>query len=91
MQFWSFTLYDNVTRGPVVTDQGAADMSSRQELEANPDGSVDLYFGPTKPAQAKNWVKTIPGRGWFPYFRFYGPKEAYFDKSWQLNDIEQIR
>jgi hypothetical protein len=90
IQFWSFTLYDNVTRGPVVTDQGAADMSSRQNLTANADGSIDLYFGPTKPAQAQNWVKSIPGKGWFSYFRFYGPKEAYFDKSWQLNDIEPI-
>jgi hypothetical protein len=90
VQFWSFTLYDNTTRGPVVTDQGAADLSSRQDLVANADGSVDLYFGPAKPAQAQNWVKTVPGKGWFPYFRFYGPKEAYFDKTWQLNDIERI-
>ena len=90
VQFWSFTLYDNTTRGPVVTDQGAADLSSRQQLAANDDGSVDLYFGPAKPAQAQNWVKTIPGKGWFPYFRFYGPKESYFDKTWQLNDIERI-
>ena len=44
----------------------------------------------TKPAQAQNWVKTIPGKGWFAYFRFYGPKEAYFDKSWQLNDVERV-
>ena len=90
VQFWSFTLYDNVTRGPLFTDQGAADVSSRQNLAANSDGSVDLYFGPTKPAQAQNWVKTVPGKGWFPYFRLYGPKEAYFDKSWQLNDIELV-
>jgi hypothetical protein len=33
----------------------------------------------------------MPGRGWFPYFRFYGPLEAYFDKSWQLNDIELVK
>jgi hypothetical protein len=90
VQFWSFTLYDNVTRGPVITDQGAADCSSRQNLAANPDGSVDLFFGPTRPEGAKNWVQTIAGRGWFPYFRFYGPKDAYFDKSWQLNDIEKV-
>jgi hypothetical protein len=90
VQFWSFTLYDNVTRGPVVTDQGAADLSSRQELAKNADGSIDLYFGPTRPASAQNWVKTIPGKGWFSYFRFYGPKEGYFDKSWQLNDIEPV-
>jgi hypothetical protein len=91
VQFWSFTLYDNVTRGPIVTDAGAADLSSRQDLVTNPDGSVDLYFGPTKPAQAKNWIKTTPDRGWFPYFRLYGPKEAYFDKTWQLNDIELVK
>jgi hypothetical protein len=35
VQFWSVTLYDNVTRGPVITDQGAADISSRQELATN--------------------------------------------------------
>jgi hypothetical protein len=91
-QFWSITLYDNVTRGPVVTDQGSADMSSRKDVEQNADGSVDVFFGPSKPAGSnKNYIKTNPGRGWFPYFRFYGPSEAYFDKTWQLEDIEEIK
>jgi hypothetical protein len=90
-QFWSITLYDNVTRGPLVTPQGAADMSSRRpDLVTNADGSVDVFFGPTRPAGATNWVQTLPGKGWFPYFRFYAATEAYFDKSWQLNDIEEI-
>ena len=91
-QFWSVTLYDNVTRGPVITDRGAADMSSRKpDLVTNADGSVDVYFGPQKPEGAANWIKTNPGKGWFPYFRFYAPKEAYFDKTWQLNDIEEVK
>jgi len=91
-QFWSITLYDNVTRGPLVTDQGSADMSSRKDIEKNADGSVDIYFGPTKPKGAnKNYIKTLPGKGWFPYFRFYGPTESYFDKTWQLEDIEEIK
>ncbi|MGA2255589.1 MAG: DUF1254 domain-containing protein [Thermoguttaceae bacterium] len=91
-QFWSITLYDNLTRGPVLTDRGSSDLSSRQDLEKNADNSVDLYFGPTKPGGGnKNWVKTNPGKGWFPYFRFYGPLEAYFDKSWQLPDIELVK
>jgi hypothetical protein len=90
-QFWSMTLYDNVTRGPVITDQGAADLSSRKDLAKNEDGSVDLYFGPTRPEGAKNWIKTTSGKGWFAYFRFYGPTERYFDKSWQLNDIEAVK
>lgn len=63
----------------MITDQGAADLSSRKDLMKNADGSVDLYFGPTKPQSANaNWIKTNEGRGWFPYFRFYGPTKAYF-------------
>lgn len=90
-QFWSMTLYDNATRTPLVTPQGAADFSSRSEgLVTNADGSVDVFFGPTKPVDATNWIATLPGKGWFPYFRFYAATEAYFDKSWQLNDIEEI-
>ena len=90
-QFWSITLYDNVTRGPLITAQGAADISSRKpDLVKNADGSVDVTFGPVKPEGAANWIQTTPGKGWFAYFRFYGPTEAYFAKSWQLNDFEQV-
>jgi hypothetical protein len=91
--FWSFTIYDNLTRGPMITPQGAADISSRTKgLVVNADGSVDLYFGPKKPVSANdNYVMTMPGKGWFTYFRFYGPKEAYFDKSWQLPDLDQVK
>ena len=62
------------------------------KTETNADGSVDIYFGPTKPASSnKNYIKTLPGRGWFPYFRFYAPTAPYFDKTWQLEDIEEIK
>ena len=91
-QFWSITLYDNLSRGPLLSGQGAADLSSRKpDLIANADGSVDVVFAPVKPAVATNWIQTIPGKGWFAYFRFYGPTEPYFTKSWQLNDIEPIQ
>jgi hypothetical protein len=91
-QFWSITLYDNLSRGPLLTGQGAADLSSRNpDLIRNADGSVDVTFAPQKPAGASNWIQTIPGQGWFAYFRFYGPTEPYFSKTWQLNDIELIQ
>jgi hypothetical protein len=91
--FWSFTIYNNLTRGPMITPQGAADISSRTKgLVVNTDGSVDLYFGPQKPQGSNaNYVMTMPQQGWFTYFRFYGPKEAYFDKSWQLPDLEEVK
>jgi hypothetical protein len=27
----------------------------------------------------------------FSYFWFYAPAQAYFDKSWQLNDVELVK
>ena len=92
-QFWSFTLYENTTRAPLQTPQGAADISSRKPgLVRNSDGSVDLYFGPSRPAGANdNFVQTVPGRGWFTYFRLYGPTEAYFNKTWALPDLVEIQ
>ena len=32
----------------------------------------------------------MPGKGWFAIFRFYGPLEPWFDKTWQLNDIQPL-
>jgi hypothetical protein len=91
-QFWSAPHYDHLTRGPVITDAGSSDLSSREpDLVTNADGSVDVYFGPAKPEGATNFIQTNPEQGWFAYFRFYRPTEAYFDKSWQLNDIEELR
>jgi hypothetical protein len=37
-----------------------------------------------------NWVQTVPGEGWFTYFRFYRPTEPFFDKSWVLPDFEKV-
>ncbi|RZV34460.1 MAG: DUF1254 domain-containing protein [Chromatiales bacterium] len=91
VQFWSFSVYDVETRSLIDTGT-RSDVSSRMDLAVNDDGSVDLYFGPEAPAGLENnWVKTIPGRGWFTYFRLYGPAQEFFDRAWKLNDIERSR
>jgi hypothetical protein len=91
-QFWSVTAYDEDTRQMPVTEQGGPDISSRKEdIVKNSDGSVDIYFGPKAPqGKETNWVQTNSGKGWFTYFRFYGPTEAFFDKSWALPDFQKI-
>jgi hypothetical protein len=38
-----------------------------------------------------NWIKTFSGRGFFPKFRFCGPAEAFFDKTWQLEDVIAVK
>jgi hypothetical protein len=47
------------------TDQRLPAVGSQKGAVANPDTSVDVYFGPTAPAgHEANWVQTIPGKGW---------------------------
>lgn len=92
VNFWSITIYDSATRCLIDNPQQNADLSSRKDLIKNADGSVDLYFGPKAPAgKEKNWVQTLPGKHWFTYMRFYGPTAAYFDKSWKMDDIKEVK
>jgi hypothetical protein len=90
--FWSTTVYDTETRSQVQTDQNRALLRSLIELREDLNGeSVDLFFGPEQPENAEGrWVKTIPGKGWFAYFRIYGPEAPAFDGSWRLPDFEKL-
>lgn len=92
-EFWAVTVYDNLSRSMVQTDTQRAGIDSKKAgLQQNTDGSVDVFFGPTPPAgKESNWIKTLPGKGWFAYFRWYGPTQAFFDQTWRLPDIESIR
>lgn len=92
-EFWSVTVYDNMTRSMVATDTNKAALSSLDDasLQKNADGSIDIYFGPQAPqGKEGNWIKTIPGKGWFAYFRWYSPTQAFFDQTWKLKDIEEV-
>ena len=85
--FWSVVVYDALSRSELQNGQPFPSVSGYTDPAINADGSVDIAFGPHQPAGAQNWIATVPGRGWFPIFRFYSPTEAYFDKTWQLEDI----
>lgn len=92
VNFWSVTVYDAGTRCMIDNPQRNADLSSRKDLVINKDSSIDLFFGPSAPqGKEKNWVQTIAGKHWFAYMRFYGPTQAYFDKSWKMDDIEKTQ
>jgi hypothetical protein len=88
-QFWSVCIYDALTRTIPDNTTKIAEISSRTDPVTNPDGSIELRFGPQPPADTSqsNWIQTIPGRAWFAYLRLYGPTESYFDRSWPLGDI----
>jgi hypothetical protein len=90
--FWSLTLYDTATRSMIQNQTNDSAHSSLDKLKTNADGSIDLHFGPTSPAgMESNWIETVPGKGFYPMFRVYSPKEGLFDGTWKLPDIELVK
>ncbi|MEX1352051.1 MAG: DUF1214 domain-containing protein [Desulfobacterales bacterium] len=96
-RFWSTTVYDNQTRSMIQTDQRYPRAGSQAypspAAETNDDGSITLYYGPEKPAGVPdgNYIKTIPGRGWFQIIRCYSPTAGFFDKSWRPGEVELVK
>lgn len=89
--FWSVIVYDTQTRSMLQTSQEWPSVTSHDPgFTTNSDGSVDVCFGPEPPENGANWIQTLPGKSWWAMFRLYGPLEPWFDKEWQLPDIEPI-
>ena len=94
--FWSVDLYDTQTRSLLETDNPHPSvMSLGGTVQANPDGSTTVYFGPDPSAapdgKQSNWVQTVPGKSWFTILRLYGPLQPWFDKTWRPGEIEPAR
>ena len=90
-QYWSVTAYDRATHALIRDMPRASAASQSAQLTKNPDGTVDLYFGPKAPAgKDSNWIPTNPSGQFEVLFRFYGPEKPLFDKTWKLPDIERV-
>ena len=90
-QLWSVAVYDTQTRSMLQTNQQFPSVSSRKfGLAINPDGSVDVYFGPKAPSgKSANWIQTCRGKGWAAILRLYKPREAWFSRTWRPGEIEE--
>lgn len=90
--FWAETLYDTQTRSQLQTSQRFPTVGGNAPgIEANEDGSYDIYFGPEAPTGYEhNWLETVPGRSWFVALRMYGPEQAWIDKTWRPGEIERL-
>jgi hypothetical protein len=90
-QYWSATAYDRQTHALIRDTSRASRASNSSETQKNPDGSVNVYFGPQAPAgKESNWVPT-GGRDFEVLFRFYGPEKPLFEKTWKLPDIQESK
>ena len=96
-KFWSFTLYDTMTRSMLDTPQRYPRAGSQSypspAAEPNADGSTTVYFGPEQPDGVKrgNWIQTLPGKGFIPCLRLYSPLEPFFAKTWRPTEVELVK
>ena len=51
---------------------------------------MTLYVGPKAPAGLENnWIPTA-GKAPYLMFRFYGPEEAFYNKTFKLEDVTRV-
>ncbi|WP_395698634.1 DUF1254 domain-containing protein [Methylocella sp.] len=88
--FWSLTMYDKdffFVANPI----NRYSISPRQNLKANPDGSVDLYIQSASPGPDKesNWLPA-PAGAFKLMLRMYWPNESdpsILDGSWAIPPV----
>ena len=88
--FWSVVAYDMETKSffREVKQVGISSLD-KDQLKVNHDGSIDIFFGPeAQTGGDANWIPT-PGR-FMLIFRLYGPEKRFFERTWQLPDVEKI-
>jgi hypothetical protein len=91
-RFWSLTLYDAFSAAGLDNGQPFPSLGLRHNPVVKADGSIDLCLGPNAPAgKEKNWMKTVPAKGYFTIFRLYAPTAPAFAKTWEPSDLEKVK
>jgi hypothetical protein len=93
--FWSITMY-MVDGGWwfVPNPLNKFTVSPRNNLKANPDGSITLYFQNESPGKdlESNWLPAPKGK-FIPMLRMYGPNQTpptILDGSWAPPKVERV-
>jgi len=89
--FWSVTVYDVTNASGLDNGQPFPSINSMDKPVTNADGSTDFYFGPHSPGEGKNWLATVPGKGFFVCVRLNGPTQEFFDQAWKPGEVEKMK
>ena len=89
--FWSVIAVDSVERRVLPNPQKRYLLNKESKLHYGPDGSLTLYFGAKRPAEAPqaNWLPTPTGVRYSLTFRFYRPKGAVAERSYFPPKLEK--
>jgi hypothetical protein len=88
-QFWALTVYDRATCAFIYSNSNRTTLSSYDldNMTKNTDGSATIYVGPKPPDGLEtNWIPTA-GKRPLPAMRFYGPTDAFNNKTFKLPDF----
>ena len=90
--FWSVTLYEAENASGLANGQPFPSLGKLNKPTQDADGSTTLCIGPKVPQGGeKNWLATVPGRGFFAILRLYAPSQPALDGSWKPGDIEKVK
>lgn len=88
--FWSLTVYDS--KGFLVANSlNRFTIGSRDPLNKNADGSIDIYFQRSYPGKIRenNWL-SAPSGDFKVMLRAYSPKEQMLNANWKIPTIKKI-
>lgn len=82
--FWSVIAVDAKNFRVIPNAKNRFLINKQSRLSYGKDGSLTLYFAPTRPKDAPdgNWLPTPKGKNYHLTFRLYGPDQAILSGEW---------
>ncbi|MGT2491742.1 DUF1214 domain-containing protein [Cupriavidus basilensis] len=82
--FWSVIAVDSSDFRVIPNPRNRFLINKQSRLSYGKDGSLTLYFAPSRPDGAPdgNWLPTPRGQGYNLTFRLYGPDQAILSGEW---------
>jgi len=91
--FWAVTICNPEDGTMPATEQPFPSRNQYDRVPVNADGSIDLYFAPTKPdgVDEKSWIQTLKGRSFIVALRLYGAETEFYDQTWKPDDMVKLK
>jgi hypothetical protein len=91
--YWAVTIYNPADGTMPETQQQFPSRNQYDNVTTNPDGSVELFFGPSRPAGApeRNWIQTLRDHDFMIAVRLYGTNATFYDQTWKPDDIVKLK
>jgi len=91
--YWAVTIYNPADPMMPETDQPFPSRNTFDKVQQGTDGSIDLYFGPTKPegVNEKNWIQTLKGHAFLVTIRLEDSGTEFYDQNWKPDDVVKVK